>query len=88
MVERLGMADLAGVNREGEGCLELLLLTQTVYLEQCFIAVARASARQGRLVRATVLVDADGAALSSLWHMNVIKAVGSLGPECKQASVC
>jgi hypothetical protein len=80
MVERLGAADLAGVNREGPALTGLLLKSYTVYLEECFVAVAAASRAAGAMVRATVLIDAAGAGVSTLWNINVVKAVNSIGP--------
>eukprot|EP01052_Picozoa_sp_SAG31_P009734 SAG31_NODE_518_length_14674_cov_39.604803_10_plen_198_part_00 len=81
MLERLGSADLAGVNREGPELLELLLNSYIAYLEDCFHAVTRESARQRRLVRALVLVDATGISASTLWNINVVKSVAAIGPE-------
>ena len=46
-----------------------------------FHAVTRESARQQRLVRALVLVDAMDISASTLWNINVVKSVAAIGPE-------
>eukprot|EP01043_Picozoa_sp_COSAG02_P045995 COSAG02_NODE_4262_length_5575_cov_7.055698_2_plen_372_part_00 len=80
MVERLGKADLAGVNREGEELLQLLLKSYIAYLETVFRALTAESVQQQVLVRSLCLVDAAGVDSSTLWHINVVKAVAAIGP--------
>jgi hypothetical protein len=80
MVERLGKADLAGVNREGEDLLQLLLKSYIAYLETVFRALTSESVKQQLLVRSICLVDAAGCSTSTLWHINVVKAVAAIGP--------
>jgi hypothetical protein len=80
MVERLGKADLAGVNREGEDLLQLLLKSYIVYLETVFRALTSESVKQQVLVRSICLVDAAGCSTSTVWHINVVKAVAAIGP--------
>jgi hypothetical protein len=80
MVERLGKADLAGVNREGEDLLQLLLKSYIAYLETVFRGVTSESVKQQQLVRSVCLVDAAGCSTSTLWHINVVKAVAAIGP--------
>ena len=46
MVERLGKADLAGVNREGDELLQLLLKTYIAYLETVFRALTVESVKK------------------------------------------
>ena len=80
MVERLGKADLAGVNREGEDLLQLLLKSYIAYLETVFRSLTAESVKQQVLVRSLCLVDAAGVDSSTLWHINVVKAVAAIGP--------
>ena len=80
MVERLGRADLAGVNREGPALLQLLLLSYVVYLETTLRMLTAESLKQERLVRTNCLTDASGAGMSTMWNINVVKEVASIGP--------
>ena len=80
LVERLGHADLAGVNREGPELLQLVLKSYTVYLETAFRLLTAESQKQGRLVRTVCLTDTSGVTTSTLWNINVIRQVASIGP--------
>ena len=79
-VERLGKADLAGVNREGEPVLELVMLAYIQYLESCFRTVRHVSAQRGALTKVLIVVDAGGVSLSTVRHISVIKAIAKIGP--------
>ena len=80
MVERLGKADLAGVNREGEDLLQLLLKSYIAYLETVFRTLTAESVKKQELVRSVCIVDAAGCSTSTLWNINVVKAVAAIGP--------
>ena len=49
------------------------------YLETAFSSVRLASARSGRMQRATSIVDASGVSLAHASHVRVIKAVAKIG---------
>ena len=49
------------------------------YLENAFGSVRLASARSGKMQRATTIVDASGASLAMLSHLRVIKSVAKIG---------
>ena len=80
LVERLGCVDLAGIAREGEPLLGCVLDSYVVYLETAFRAVRAASAATGRLVKATIVVDASEFGFSTLRHVGQIKTIASIGP--------
>ena len=75
LVEKLGRFDLSGVVREG--LVELVSRSYTAYLEAAFRAVRSAGARTKR--RAVIVVDCDGAGLSHVRHMSVIKHLSRIG---------
>ena len=77
--ERLGVVDLRALNQQPEA-LSLMLDAYCSYLESLFRMVRLASARSGRLVRATIVVDASGVSFSTLRNIGVIKTVASIGP--------
>lgn len=77
LVERIGIADLAGINREG--CVDLILKACIYYFEDAFQAVRKESKRLHHLVRVVVIVDAQGMGLATLSNISVVKRVASIG---------
>lgn len=78
-VERLGMADLAGMARQPR-LLDLMFDAYVAHLETIFRSVRVHAAAVGQFSRCVVIIDCAGFSFSTLRHIGIIKKVSKIGP--------
>jgi hypothetical protein len=78
-IERLGLADLAGMARQPR-LLDLMFDAYVCHLEAIFRSVRSHAAAVGAFTRCVIVIDCAGLSFSTLRHIGIIKRVSKIGP--------
>lgn len=79
-VERMGIMDLEGLARS-PAAREAIVDADIAYLETIFRVVRAAASAEGRLVRAMVVIDLEGASFSMMRHIALVQAQAKIASD-------
>jgi hypothetical protein len=83
---RLGLFDLPGLGREGDGMIELMTEAFVSHLEEFLQAGRAASLKNKRLVRGRLVIDGTGLGLGTLRLLHIVKKITGLGKVKRNAA--